>query len=150
MADSYGVSFHVLPSSSIDNLQSGDVVIFDDVRHNGGGYYNQTSGEFTCPLEGVYVFSVQVGEVNTKDVELSVYKNDANILTTTFTESKHATISVADTGHALTICHCKNGDKVKAKVTNPATPSSIQGRPRTVFAGALLYGSRASSTNQVQ
>ena len=40
------------------NTAVDDVLIFDEILFNNGGHYGVSTGSFTCPTDGVYLFSV--------------------------------------------------------------------------------------------
>lgn len=50
------IAFYARLSKSYDNIAPWATVVFDDVEINNGTSYNSTSGEFTAPIPGTYVF----------------------------------------------------------------------------------------------
>ena len=43
--------------STVDRFyDAGEILIFDGIESNIGAYYNASTGVFTCPVAGVYVF----------------------------------------------------------------------------------------------
>ena len=73
-------SFKAKPSSST-TIAATNVIIFTDVTsathgcHNVGGHYNTSSGIFTAPLAGVYVFSCCMYNNGSADAEIDLYLN---------------------------------------------------------------------------
>ena len=45
-------------TAATTTLSPGETVIWDEIRVNEGGYFVPGSGEFVCPDEGLYYFSV--------------------------------------------------------------------------------------------
>ncbi|XP_062611256.1 uncharacterized protein LOC134273095 [Saccostrea cucullata] len=52
-----GVAFHAYLSHNENNPGSHQTIIFDNIITDIGGNYNQHSGDFICPENGVYTFS---------------------------------------------------------------------------------------------
>merc|ERR1712062_97132 len=51
-------AFTASPTNYYNEYNLGDVVIFDGITTNIGSYYDPVSSVFTCPIDGIYVFSV--------------------------------------------------------------------------------------------
>ncbi|XP_062599638.1 cerebellin-2-like [Saccostrea cucullata] len=51
------IAFHSSLSSDLENMANQQTVIFDKVTLNEGKCYNEKTGIFTAPEEGVYTFS---------------------------------------------------------------------------------------------
>ena len=45
-------------AGSSDNLQQGDIAIFDSVITNSGNHYSADTSSFMCPFDGIFSFSV--------------------------------------------------------------------------------------------
>ena len=71
-------SFKAKPSSST-SIAATNVIIFDDVTsathgcHNIGGHYNTSTGIFTAPLAGVYVFSCCLYNNGSTDASIELF-----------------------------------------------------------------------------
>jgi len=52
------IAFHASLSSVIRGTTNGQTIVFDQVDTNLGGGYNGTTGVFTAPVAGAYVFSL--------------------------------------------------------------------------------------------
>jgi hypothetical protein len=50
-------SFHAYPSSSTNYTSADDVIIFGSTYHNIGSDYNTSTGKFTAPIAGNYLFA---------------------------------------------------------------------------------------------
>ena len=72
-------SFKAKPSASAA-LASTNVIVLDDVSstthgcHNVGGHYSTSTGKFTAPLSGVYVFMVCLYTNDATDAEINFVK----------------------------------------------------------------------------
>ena len=44
--------------TEVSNVPAGEMVVFRSVVHNDGDYYDVSTGIFTCPTNGVYLFNV--------------------------------------------------------------------------------------------
>jgi len=60
------------------DVTQGNVVIWNEVRHNIGGHYNTSTGEFTAPIAGVYLFTGQGFTNNTSSITLDLQVNGEN------------------------------------------------------------------------
>ena len=38
----------------------GDIIVFDSAESNIGGYYQTSSSQFICPVDGLYAFSLNI------------------------------------------------------------------------------------------
>ena len=144
--NAFGVSFMATLSQTVMNKAKDDIIEFDSVQHNGGGYYNVTSGTFTCPVTGVYFFFIQGYATNQNPIDITLHKDDVPIITTSTIDSEYG-YGGYETGLAMTILRCKKNSKVNVKISLIGTFQKLGGK-RTAFAGGLLYGSR-NSFNQV-
>ena len=50
-------AFSAYLNESVFHLSSGDIVKYDKVLLNEGDHYNSFTGVFTCPVDGMYMFS---------------------------------------------------------------------------------------------
>ena len=72
-------SFKAKPSSN-GTLAGTNVLVLDDVTstthgcHNVGGHYSTSTGKFTAPLSGVYVFMISVYTNDATDCEVNFVK----------------------------------------------------------------------------
>ena len=72
------VSFSARLGRNIDNLQSYETVVFDVIINNNGEAYNPSTGVFTAPIHGVYVFFTHImGAVRV--MEMYIKKNGAGV-----------------------------------------------------------------------
>ena len=72
-------SFKAKPSATA-TLAATNVIVLDDVTstthgcHNVGGHYSTSTGKFTAPLSGVYVFMVSLYTNDATDCEINFVK----------------------------------------------------------------------------
>ena len=52
------IAFHASLSTNIPGTTSGQTIVFNQVDTNLGGGYSSTTGVFTAPVAGTYVFSL--------------------------------------------------------------------------------------------
>ncbi|KAK3102179.1 hypothetical protein FSP39_009402 [Pinctada imbricata] len=50
------IAFHAKLRSKIENWKADDKIVFGDVTLNDGNGYNNQTGVFTAPYDGIYVF----------------------------------------------------------------------------------------------
>ena len=125
-----------------NQVSLGNTIQYALVTYNGGGHFDGSSSTFTCPVTGVYLFSIQLMDTyGDTDIDITLYKDNEGILTTSTADSKYPT-SEYETGHALTIVHCEQNEKLNVRSTFlSGTSVPYFGQWNTKFAGGLLYGS---------
>ena len=62
----------------IQHLGVDQTIIFNNVLFNDGGAYNNASGIFTCPVNGVYLFFFEVGNIAKKQIVAKLVANNVN------------------------------------------------------------------------
>ena len=60
------------------DVTQGNVVVWNETRHNIGGHYNTSTGEFTAPIGGTYLFTGQGFTNNTNNITLDLQVNGVN------------------------------------------------------------------------
>jgi hypothetical protein len=53
-------SFYIVSNGGQTDYTTNDVIIFNTARHNTGGHYNTSTGRFTAPVAGRYLFTLNV------------------------------------------------------------------------------------------
>jgi len=66
------IAFHARLASRIKGTTSGQTVVFNQVDTNLGGCYNATTGVFTAPVAGTYVFSLTFAMSHTKSSQSDI------------------------------------------------------------------------------
>ena len=139
----------------VTNLNVGDVLVFANIVHNGGGHYDATTGIFKCPITGIYLFSMSVLDLNYEagDIQVGIYKEDVQLAAaSTARSSSSSANNDHESAHALSLSHCNRDEHVMVKVKYIEPTSKglyAQLRSDTFFTGTLMYGS-SSSKQQVR
>ncbi|XP_076117247.1 heavy metal-binding protein HIP-like [Mytilus galloprovincialis] len=131
-------AFFATLSSSHDNLPANTVVMFDTVSLNEGDAYDGTTGEFTCPEDGLYHFSWTTVSNARKDFVSVLVANDRKIA-----ENAVDSDSVSDgmTGTSNVIVRMRNGQKAWLAVSSSdgkQLRNSWNGSPCSMFSGFKL------------
>ncbi|XP_069135406.1 complement C1q tumor necrosis factor-related protein 3-like [Argopecten irradians] len=79
VAASTGVAFSAYLSQDTNVQGIGNVFKFDNVITNVGNAYNPTTGVFTCPVSGTYVFMWSLEIFNTGFAHALLVKNGVNV-----------------------------------------------------------------------
>ncbi|XP_062573354.1 collagen alpha-2(VIII) chain-like, partial [Saccostrea cucullata] len=111
-----GVSTKVAFTAGITSSHSswsGSTLVFPKIIFDTGGGYNPTTGMFTAPVEGHYVFFVSVQSYGTNDIRVDIVLNG---------ESKVRTMAYGSGGNEyheagvnLAVLRLNQGDKVWVK-----------------------------------
>ncbi|KAH9489923.1 hypothetical protein Btru_038462 [Bulinus truncatus] len=116
-------------------LEANSQVIYRKVITNAGGAYDANTGVFTCPIKGLYSFTV--GALSTPDntLVLDLYVNGRNLI------SIHANDKTSHpSGSRTIVTECKQGEKVnvvnRAAVT--AYSTSDANYEHNIFSGFLI------------
>ena len=123
----------------IDSSGESQVIVFNQVFLNEGGYYDATSGIFTCPWDGVYDISFflgQRGESGSTYVWSRLYVNDKEIV-----------MAVVDTYHDdqdlqggnRVILRLRKGDAVKVVALGKGWHIEGNAHRTTTFTGVYLF-----------
>ncbi|KAK7507750.1 hypothetical protein BaRGS_00000715 [Batillaria attramentaria] len=102
-----------MKAEDMRDLAPTQVVSFDDVISNAGGGYDSSTGVFTAPASGTYVFYLQTLNHNTRDgrIFLDIIKNGE------FLSRVHAGWSPFENGSTLSVTHLEKGDTVNVQVS---------------------------------
>ena len=121
-------------------LANGTVLVYDVALHNGGLAYDITSGLFTCPVSGVYLFGIRNLVQDHNYCDVAVVKDDDAIAISTGHENSGPTM-------AISITHCDQDQTVKAQVTWTANGTcGTRAGHFSNFVGSLLYQTLALNT----
>ena len=118
---------------------TGDRLIYQTPLHNPGNNYNSTSGEYTCPTTGVYLFVYSVhghaiapGACLTASLYRGVDFISKVYYANELTHRSYLTMSHTD------IVYCSSGQKVWIQSDN--IMNYIRSFPaQNIFGGVLLY-----------
>ncbi|XP_061178742.1 uncharacterized protein LOC133187402 [Saccostrea echinata] len=117
------------------SISDGSAVIYDKVITNVGNAYDATTGTFTAPIEGTYVFHFHALSHSDEEAWLELFHNNQYVVAS----YGYTVGSYADAGNSV-LLHLKKGDTVKVKA-RPGTDVKLYGDSDeyyTTFSGALL------------
>lgn len=107
-------------------------VVFSEVIYNPQGSYNPTTGIFTAPVNGTYVFQFHV-TVNERILKVGIFHNFKPVIKTTSSKD------LGTTSHAI-VLHLAMGDRVWIQVKDNFTNGMIGGdETSSTFSGFLLH-----------
>ncbi|XP_063771738.1 adiponectin-like [Pseudophryne corroboree] len=108
---------------------------FTKVFYNEYRHYDDTTGKFSCPIKGLYLFTYHI-TVYMKDVKIGLYKNDKPIM---FTFDQFQTNNV-DQASGSVLLHLDIGDEVWLQIYGEEF-GGIYGDNLndSSFSGVLLY-----------
>ncbi|XP_062575102.1 uncharacterized protein LOC134237035 [Saccostrea cucullata] len=121
--------------TSSDSSWSGSTLVFPKIIFNTGGGYNPTTGMFTAPVEGHYVFFVSVQSHDTKEIRVDIVLNGESQVRTLAYD--YADKDYYETGVNLVVLMLNQGDKVWVK-RSQGTGYYSSSVPVTTFSGFLL------------
>ncbi|OWF36461.1 complement C1q subcomponent subunit B-like [Mizuhopecten yessoensis] len=129
------VAFYARLTSNVNNVMVDYTIKFGTVVTNRGGGYNPTTGAFTCPQPGMYVFSWTTALGSTGMVETEITRNGISSGTGVI-KSMHES-GAKDTN--MVLLELSLGDVVLIRVWYISSPSAITlWDHRTYFSGFLL------------
>lgn len=124
-------------SAALQNIPSNSVVVYNTVVTNLGNGYDSSTGIFTAPSNGVYMFSWTNLCQRWKQFLTSLYLNEKLIA-----RNYAAPVSVADhaSGSQIVILNIKKGDKVFIRIPGDGRMGEyIYGDGWSTFSGYKLY-----------
>ena len=127
------VAFYAVLNGNIATAEANQVVIFDSVMTNVGNTFDQSTGKFTCPINGVYWFSYSANKLEDGSFfEINLMKDQEIVALAVSTNGNgHQQISQSallelNVGSQVWLAMDDNNDKV-------------YGAKRSTFAGYLLF-----------
>ncbi|XP_033744519.1 complement C1q tumor necrosis factor-related protein 2-like [Pecten maximus] len=132
VADVQETAFSAQMNNTIEHLNLHQTVIFESVILNEGRSYDNLTGVFTCPVEGVYYFSVSLLSWENEDIETLLVVNGRRLAGTYAAGQRH------NLGTSSVVARLKVGDKVWVTVVpSPNNPDNIRiiGAGWTSFTG---------------
>lgn len=126
------ISFTVGVTSSSSDW-SGDILVFPHIVTNNGNGYNLSTGKFTAPKDGAYVFFVAVNSYGSKIVYLNIVHNGLNIVQS----MAYGSSASHQTGTNMAVVHVDKGDSVWVSRSS-GTGYYTTAVPITTFSGFLL------------
>ena len=116
------------------NIQ--EIVLYDSIITNYGGYYNPLTSSFICPVHGIYMFYVNTN-VAGSDIVIQLNRNTINLV------DSWARIDVSDDfnhGSNLVVTECDLGDVIWGRVIASNGQKTLYGSATrvTTFSGLLV------------
>lgn len=113
----------------------GEVVKFNGQTYNTKMYYDATSGQFRCPVTGVYFITLTARKYRTNNIELSVEQQGSVILHTIDT-NKLNQWTTASNSRLVT---CRQGEVMMVKAVGYTYLTSYTSdRKEAIFSGMLI------------
>ena len=123
--------------SSVENYQENSIVLFDSILINYGSHYNNDTGRFVCPYDGLYLFMLNMWKP---------FFSSNGICAQIMLDGKPiASVKVQGTsgrfihGGNSMIVNCLNGQKVWVRVHQDSTVIQGSADIDSTFIGLLLY-----------
>ena len=121
--------------SATQEFDVGSKIVFDRVFLQEGDGYSSNTGVFTCPVSGVYMFSVVLANDNSNKRDLvAVFKINSQIKTNILSQRYHQ--YQRDQSSIFVIYRLNKGSTVWVEIYFKS--ATVQ-KNRSTFAGALLY-----------
>ncbi|XP_065927339.1 putative leucine-rich repeat-containing protein DDB_G0290503 [Magallana gigas] len=117
---------------------TGGTLVFPVVIYSVGTGYNPSTGIFTAPTAGTYVFYVSVQSAHQKYIYLDIVLNGSSKVRAMAWYRSGSSISIYQTGTNLVILHLQTGDRVWVKRAF-GTGYYSDSAPVTTFSGFKLY-----------
>nr|XP_034334541.1 complement C1q-like protein 3 [Crassostrea gigas] len=117
---------------------TGDTLVFPVVIYSVGTGYNPSTGIFTAPAAGTYVFYVSVQSAWHNIIYLDIVMNGSSKVRAMAWYDSGSSIAIRQTGTNLVILHLQTGDRVWAKRSS-GTGYHSDGAHITTFSGFKLY-----------
>ncbi|XP_052710728.1 uncharacterized protein LOC128185092 isoform X2 [Crassostrea angulata] len=116
---------------------TGDTLVFPVVIYSEGTGYNPSTGIFTAPTAGTYVFYVSVLSAYQNYINLVIVMNGSSKVRATAFYGSRSRVQIEQTGTNLVILHLRTGDRVWVKRYS-GTGYASHDIPITTFSGFKL------------
>ena len=101
------VAFSAMLSRNYWLLNQLEIVPFDLILSNFGGYYSSETFTFTCPVNGVYMFSITINQRDNNFIRTILFRNDIAL-----NHVRADDDSIYDSSSSILITECNSGDQV--------------------------------------
>ncbi|XP_069127251.1 caprin-2-like [Argopecten irradians] len=125
------VAFMSTRQANLTHIALHQTIVFEDASVNVGNGYDNSTGIFTCPYNGLYEFAttiVSAGEQHNLNFEM--------MMDTTQIAYVHATLYEYDMGAQVAVVQCKQGQRVLVRQAK-GSPHGLPGEFCT-FSGHLI------------
>ena len=116
-------------------IAKGSTLKFDTTVTNYGGAYSTSTGYYTCPSTGVYVFHLAIQNLRSKYFHVDLKKGSYRLLQLYVGGSSSDFHSAAGTA----ICYCSKGSTVRAIVSPTSNDAYIHDDGQSRFSGFKLH-----------
>ena len=125
------IAFSAMLSAGVV-LDEFEVVPFDLVLSNFGGHYSNTTFSFTCPVYGVYMFSITINSREYTVVRGALFRNTIELI-----QSRADDEGFYDSSTSTIVTECNAGDQ--SFVSVDASGNFDGGSAKCHFTGYLLH-----------
>ena len=127
------IGFSVRLSLNIDLVQY-EVIPFEDVISDFGGHYNMNTYAFTCPVHGVYMFSMSISQVDRSQIQGVLYHNNVPV-----SRKVADAEGFRDSASTTVVIECNTGDQVFVMVGQGGRFQGDENASACDFTGYLLH-----------
>ena len=132
-------AFSAYLDHDIESTTNNEIIIFNKVLLNEGGYYSASSGFFTCPWSGVYDISFflgQRGSPGNPGAWLKLFVNDKDIVMAVADASN---VAQDVQGGNRVLLRLEAGDIVKVVIVGPGLHVEGNDHHATTFSAVFLF-----------
>ena len=115
------------------DIDSGELISFDDVISNFGGHYSTDTYAFTCPANGVYSFSMSTNKSSGWAIRGILFRNSDELIRAHASDDMYR-----DSASATVVTECSAGDQVFVSVDEDTGYFDGSESP-CYFSGYLLH-----------
>ena len=137
---SQAIAFSAYASTAYE-YSDNDVVIFDRLITNLGNGYSTTTNRFTCPIHGLYSFSVSIFQAYDTNFPIAcvIYLENVGEIGEV-TVKAHGAEEITDASSTTSYVECMEGQRVWVEVDDSDGGAVYGGiyEPDTMFSGALI------------
>eukprot|EP00105_Crassostrea_gigas_P036987 XP_019921135.1 PREDICTED: complement C1q-like protein 2 [Crassostrea gigas] len=124
--------------SSDNGGWTGSTLVFPIVIYSKGTGYNPSTGIFTAPTAGTYVFYISVQSAYQKLINFDIVLDGNSKVRAMAYYGSESSVAIRQTGTNMVILHLQTGDSVWVK-RNEGTGYHSYSIPITTFSGFKLY-----------
>ncbi|XP_077997915.1 uncharacterized protein LOC144451031 [Glandiceps talaboti] len=130
------VAFSVVKTSSMGPVSSSTVIVYEKVYSNDGNGYSTSTGKFTCPVSGMYYFSISGMQQSNSYIFYACLIKNATRLPCIYAHNSGDRLYGAASNSV--IIDVDQGDEIWVRL-HSGTAVYGGGNEETTFSGYLLY-----------
>ena len=111
---------------------TGDIIRFNEVRANFGGHYNPATSSFICPVDGVYLLSLNVQGAYSDQIHPDLMRDSTWLAKIWIDDISGA----SNRGSTTIVTECSRGEALWVRA---GSTGRIHATDRTVFTGHLIH-----------